>query len=542
MIGVHQDSVKVIVESKEDCQYNSSSQKQPQHEYNNEMLPLIAIFLASAIIRIYLVARDSVPFAYDMGRDLLWAKDISYYGILTLIGPAASIWGVYFPPFWFYFLSVSLRLSGGHPLSAVAVTSATIIAAGILSYLLFRQLLSRFFALTLSIIILTSATLINISTFAFHANLLPLLTLAFIYFCYYSIAKNQLLIAVAFFLVGLMFSADPAPAVVMTFVLVSFFFIFKFYRSSNLKKIILSSTAAYLLPLAPNILFELRNNFVQTQSLLAYARGENPSLSGQLPLLQRIANRIDIYFELIKTSFAGDNTILALLLLSIITFGLYIFAKNNKNEKLSLLLRLNLLTVIVSFLVMTFIFTPEVKNWYLYGLTIPLAFLITFALHGLKSRKIIMLFLAAYMLANILPFAKNARINASKSDPAQLANQMKAIDYIYEDKKENNFSAYVFTPSIYDHNYQYLFWWQGIALDRGLPADFAYLPNQPDYVRNKNVYKSRKPAADLVYLIIENAAENEFYTKNNWLKNFQDYQLVWEKDINNAIVLQKRQK
>ena len=153
-----------------------------------------------------------------------------------------------------------------------------------------------------------------------------------------------------------------------------------------------------------------------------------------------------------------------------------------------------------------------------------------------------MLFLAAYMLANILPFAKNARINASKSDPAQLANQMKAIDYIYEDKKENNFSAYVFTPSIYDHNYQYLFWWQGIALDRGLPADFAYLPNQPDYVRNKNVYKSRKPAADLVYLIIENAAENEFYTKNNWLKNFQDYQLVWEKDINNAIVLQKRQK
>ncbi|MEK9147136.1 MAG: hypothetical protein AAB639_02980, partial [Patescibacteria group bacterium] len=66
------------------------------------MLPLVTTLLAAAVLRIYLIARDSVPFAYDMGRDLLWTKDIVFYQTPTLIGPAASIWGVYFGPLWFY--------------------------------------------------------------------------------------------------------------------------------------------------------------------------------------------------------------------------------------------------------------------------------------------------------------------------------------------------------------------------------------------------------------------------------------------------------
>ena len=100
-------------------------------------LPLVIIVLAATLLRIYLITRDSVPFAYDMGRDLLWAKDISFYHIPTLIGPAASIWGVYFGPLWYYFLSIPLLISGGNPLSAVFVTASTIILTGALAYFLF---------------------------------------------------------------------------------------------------------------------------------------------------------------------------------------------------------------------------------------------------------------------------------------------------------------------------------------------------------------------------------------------------------------------
>src|SRR3989304_9281168 len=103
-----------------------------------EKIFLLVILLAAAVLRVFIIVRDSVPFAYDMGRDLLWAKDIAFYHIPTLIGPAASIWGVYFGPLWFYFLSFPLWISGGNPLSAVYSTAAVSIFTGGLAYLLFQ--------------------------------------------------------------------------------------------------------------------------------------------------------------------------------------------------------------------------------------------------------------------------------------------------------------------------------------------------------------------------------------------------------------------
>lgn len=511
------------------------------------MFAILGILLAAVFLRIYLTIRDSVPFALDMGRDLLWSKDISFYGIQTLLGPWASIWGVYFPPFWFYFLSIPLRISGGHPLSAVSVTAATIITTGLLAFLLFKKDLSKFYALSLSIFILFSATLTNISTFAFHANVLPILTLSFIYLIYLAKIKNPQFFAAAAFVIGLMYSADPAPAVVMTLVAATLFIYFKFYKSKNLKKLAFTSAIAYAIPLSPNILFELRNNFVQTKALIAYFKGDNPSLAGQLPLFERVANRVDLFFEFTKASFAGNNALLTFLILSLLVFGMINFFKKKKqsfsahlNENLDILLKINLLTIIVSFLVLTLLITVEIKIWYLYGLSIPIAFLIATAIYAIKNKILSLLFITIFVTTNILPFFKDERIRLAKQDPAQLSNQMKAVNLIYQDATNTDFSVYVFTPAIYDYPYQYLFWWQGQAHGRGLPLDFAYLPNQPDYIKNKNIYAPNAQISENLYLIIENALENEFYTKNDWLKNFQDFKLVWEEDINSAITVQKR--
>src|SRR3989344_2754944 len=197
-------------------------------------ISIILVLTLAILLRIYLIIRDSVPFAYDMGRDLLWAKDISFYHIPTLIGPAGSIWGVYFGPLWFYFLSIPLLISGGHPISAVYFTASTIILTGALAYFLFFKYIGKRLAFILAIIILFSAALINISTFAFHANLLPLLTFLTIYFCFLAIVKNPIYISLSFLFVSLMFHADPAPAVVFTSIPMFVFWFFKLYKK-NLK-------------------------------------------------------------------------------------------------------------------------------------------------------------------------------------------------------------------------------------------------------------------------------------------------------------------
>ncbi len=509
-----------------------------------EKTVLILLIVIAALTRILLIVLVSVPFAYDMGRDLLWAKDIAFYHTPTLIGPAASIWGVYFQPFWYYFLSIPLLLTNGNPLSAVYATTVMVVLTGFSAFVLFKKYFPKVYIFALAVLLLFSSNLINISTFAFHANLLPVLTLLTTYFIFASIVKNPLNFSLAAFFVSLMFSADPAPAVAMTIVLVFFFFFCKIYKSGQGLKTFLLSLIAYLLPFIPQTLFELRNNFVQTKSLLAYFSGNNPSLSGQLPFLERIPNRLFIYFDFIKTSFAPQN-LLAISLIIFTIFGLYKFLKsiNNQpstiNHQLLTLFKINLYIFIDVFLVNTFLVNVEIKNWYLYGQTVNVAFLIVFTLMGYRAKLISFIFLTIFLAANLLPVIQNQRIQKSTADPATLSNQLKVIDAIYTDKT-GPFAVYVYTPSIYDLNYQYLFWWQGAKLGRGLPNDFAYLPKEPDYVRNKSKYASGHETANTIYLIIENAPENEFYTSQNWQSNFASYKIIWQKDINGAIKLQKR--
>jgi len=55
---------------------------------------------------------------------------------------------------------------------------------------------------------------------------------------------------------------------------------------------------------------------------------------------------------------------------------------------------------------------------------------------------------------------------------------------------------------------------------------------------NKELYSNGK-IASTIYLILENSEQNEFYTKDSWLKNFDSYKLTKEIDINGAITVRK---
>lgn len=503
-------------------------------------LVILLLTIVAIVLRLTIINERSVPFPQDMGRDLLWTKDISYYSEFTLIGPAASIWGVYFGPFWYYFLAIPLYLSNGNPLSAVLATMVTLILTAHVAYFFYKKYLKSFYISSLFVLLLFSSIFINLSIFAFHANLLPILTLLTLIFSFMAVVKNPTYISIAFLSSSLMFSADPAPAVVSTVAVVFIYFWFKQYKRHFLKTVTLS-IFLYVLPLVPQIIFEIRNNFTQTKSLIAYFKGDNPSLSGQLPLLERIPNRIILFFDFIKDSFFVSNTYFAALSLILLSAGTYLFYKKNHSKELKTIFAINLIFTLLTFLILTFLVTVEVKSWYLFGLSIPMVFLMVFSLMGFKNNRLASLSLLILVLVNIYRQFNHELVQNSKNDPANLNNQMAALGLIYEDENLASSVVYIFTPSVYDLNYQYLFWWQGVLKKRGLPQDFAYLPDKPPYVRNKEIYSvSNKAEPSFVYLIIEKSAQNEFYTSTSWLNNFNGLNILWEKDINSAIVVQKR--
>ena len=69
-------------------------------------------------------------------------------------------------------------------------------------------------------------------------------------------------------------------------------------------------------------------------------------------------------------------------------------------------------------------------------------------------------------------------------DPSLLANEIKAIDWVYEKAGEQGFSVYNYLPSVLDYPYQYLFWWYGQKKYGYLPSRRAgnplYLIYEPD--------------------------------------------------------------
>ena len=276
------------------------------------------------------------------------------------------------------------------------------------------------------------------------------------------------------------------------------------------------------------------------RSLVSYFSGNNPSLSGQLPLVPRIINRIIIFYNFFKFSFSPQSNPIALFLLGATFYGTINFLKNAKDKTAKLVLAINIYSLIIIFCVYTIFVTVEVKVWYLYGLTTTLTFLLAFTLYSVHKYKILQIFIISAITFLCTYNFLSAKVSVSKKDPVLFSNQQEAIDKIYEDAGRNTFSVYVFTPTIYDYSYQYLFWWQAVKLNKGLPQEFSYLPRVPSYVRNKQVYETR-PASEskITYLIMENSQENEFYKKSDWTQNFNDKKAIWTKNINDAITIKK---
>lgn len=182
----------------------------------------------------------------------------------------------------------------------------------------------------------------------------------------------------------------------------------------------------------------------------------------------------------------------------------------------------------------------EVKSWYLTGMPVLYSFLILFAILGFKKYKALYpVFIVAFVFLNAATYFKTEA--SSKRDPVLLSNQLQAVNVIYNDQNGLDYSVYTYTPTIYDLSYQYLFWWKGIAQAKGLPRDFAYLPNKPSYVRNKSNYAKERGSSNTIYLVIENTPGNQLYNSSNWLTNFNNYEIIWKKNISDAIEVQKRQ-
>jgi len=104
------------------------------------------------------------------------------------------------------------------------------------------------------------------------------------------------------------------------------------------------------------------------------------------------------------------------------------------------------------------------------------------------------------------------------------------------------FRVYNYLPSVYDLPQQYTFWWYATKKYNYQPEELAYLPGQPEYIKDNHLFwqKREKSNNSLTYLIIEHDQKTPQREKD-WLNNFNHLCVKESYNLSYQTTIQKRE-
>lgn len=487
-------------------------------------LLILLLSLLGLIARFLFLWKFSTAFTYDQARDLLDLREMMLLKKLRLIGPTTSIQGVFFGPLWYWLAFPFYLISAGHPTSTLW---PIILMSFFIPLLIYFLLEDRRLAFFLGFLFIFSSPAFSRSSYALNPNFLIFLTpLILLLLAKFFQKETFWCLFWAAFLAGAALHFQVVVAILWLPLFFSSAFILKKLKALLRYKMAL---IGYLLPLFPQILFELRHGFLQTESLVSLI------LRGEHSLLFHLANRIKIFIGIFR-QVGGENLILTGILAVLTAFLIYQFQKEwtyKKKDEFFYLTSIGFIFLLIIFL--WFIFYPfAIQSWHVVDIEVLTIMVIGLALYSLFRKgkmeaiiSLILLFLVGLFGVRpnrLLPFEKFA-----SPDPANLRTRIQVVDLIYQDAGGRGFNLFTFAPYVYDYPYQYLIWWRAKTKYYYLPEEYFYLSNQPKYLVAKaeadRLIASKKAECD--YLIIEPYESQEKWY-HQWRGNFPEAKKSWQ--------------
>lgn len=426
---------------------------------------LAALFLTliSFPNRLFGTINGLFAFTYDQGRDLLEVSKIVWNHNFTLIGPTTGLAGIFYGPWWYYFLTPIFVISNGDPQKIAYVFSFIGILTTIMLYLFLKKISGSFFlAICLATIASISASWMFGPTLIWSPTLTPTILIAFLY-CAFKIFANKS--KAHFFLLGITVGLVlDTTAAFGSFLTVFVIFLPVIFRKTFLRKRFLLTILGLFLVALPRIIFEIKNNFLMSKAALNFIF--SPKIyGGQLTLVERTNDRIGAFISTFSSAFAKDNNFLLLLELLVIVIILFVALKKEKVR--NNLTRDSFFKFLVFLLSLTFIFftiyPDRIWGYYLVGMpTIAisiLALILKSILQVKHLQKAVIIFLLIVIGINLDSNLFPPYKVTWEGDGATYKNPKDVIDYLVLENP-HNFSLYFYTPSLYDYPMDYLVAWQ----------------------------------------------------------------------------------
>lgn len=483
------------------------------------LVTLILIFILGMFIRLWGTLHGSFAYTYDVGRDLLRVQDIVINHKLTLLGPTTGIHGLFYGPWWYYFLSIPFLIFNGNPMgiaASIGIASGIAIIGGYIFGFLF---LDKTMGLILAGLFAFSPAVVAYSTQIWNPDLVQIFLLLWLIAFYFFLQKNR---AAALFLgmfSGLVFESQAAFG--MFFVSAATIAIILVFRHNlTLKKVALYMFGVLLIFL-PRTVFDVRHDFLQTRNLI-FSLG-NTSLPST-DFLTRFYERSKAFFGMWNLTLANGNQLLGgpLLIFTILSLAVFYKKCSNKERRF-----VKFFLLIILFILLFFsLYSGDFWHYYLVGLPVLYIVLFVFSLRlafVTINKKVVGITIILYMLFLIQPLKlwQSVKNPYWEGDAAVYRNAESTVREIYQDANDRPFNYIVYTPPVIPYTYEYLFLYFSGKQNYSLPPK-----------ENKR----------FLYVIIEPENERPELQKE-WLKLHEnDGVILWEKQMKGGVVLQKRER
>jgi len=366
---------------------------------------------------------------------------------------------------------------------------------------------------------------ILLSTGAVNTFPIPLISLLILIILGQAAKQKEIKTRQAFLIgliAGLGFHFSSALAIFYLLLMPLSFLILKI--KLTVKKILIGA-GGLMLSFLPQVLFEIKNNFLQTKGVINYfLTGESQKIS--LGKIKLVTNSI---IHELSLAVLPDILWFKIICLIILLIGLINLIQIRKIESFTKLLVFWLVVPTIGFWWLHF------NPWYVYGL-LPVVVLLASKILSSLPNRIANVYFSLLVLAvfiKLFNFWQVDRENLLKNK-ALLPMKLKAINYIYEKAEGAPFSSYHYLPEIYDYAYQYLFFWQGFK-GRQIPVEFSYQPGEISYVNEKpdllEKVDKTEFKAEKIFFIIEKPENKWHYPLDEWLRRIEYSEIVMKESI-----------
>ncbi len=472
---------------------------------------LVFLLIYAIAVRCCYPASGFFIFNFDQGKDLLNTLEMLMRGVPKLVGPWTSIPGLFFGPTWYYLLAGSIILGNFSPVAPVYMMIILGLVQVYLAYRYFGKIAgSTVAAGTLWIFVTVSAW-----------NPFPLTLVSWILLILLQKTRqDRQLTPSRAFLFGLVasfgFHFSSAYAIFYPIIILIA------WLSQKLKinwKIILMTAVGFSLPFLPQLAFEVRNNFGQTQAVIRYFQsGEEASDSLNFAKVQTIVSKSwgEIKLAFAPTVSLPDQKLADMINCGfLIMFGLMviiwlkkIYQKQIKRPNNLLELSVFICLPIIGLIALHF------NIWYLLGM-MPAVVVLTSQIVATQKRgwQIIWLIglLATGITLNLREFVWQ--------DPSRVDVFYRQKMQIWQELKKasggKTYQVFVYQPDIYDFAWQYIILRDSLVNKTALPVEFAYKTGETAYLPFKEKISERMTKqvgpAELTFYILETPDEDNYY-------------------------------